>query len=78
MKPTTRLRFLAAFVALLAPPASADYVIAPSGGDITGARLSAQLADGDVTLTAASGDIVVDDAVNWTRTRSRCRRRPAA
>jgi hypothetical protein len=66
MKPTTRLRLLAAFMVLVAPPAFADYVIAPSGGDITGARLSARLAGGDVTLTAASGDVVVADAVNWS------------
>jgi len=66
MKPTTRQRLFAAFVALVAPPAFADYVIAPTGGDISGARLSAQLAAGDVSLVAASGDIVVNDMVNWS------------
>lgn len=55
-----------ALAATFAAPAFADYVIAPSGGDISGARLSAQLADGDVTLTAAAGDVVVADAVNWS------------
>jgi len=59
-------RFFAALAALgVAAPAFADYVIAPYGGDITGARLSARLAQGDVTLTAASGDLVVLDTVNW-------------
>ncbi|MBO9661463.1 GLUG motif-containing protein [Dokdonella sp.] len=66
MRSTTLLRFFAALAALVATPAFADYVIAPSGGDISGARLSAQLADGDVTLTAASGDVVVADTVNWS------------
>jgi hypothetical protein len=66
MKRIKRLCFFAAFAALVAPPAFADYVIAPSGGDITGARLSAQLADGDVSLAAAAGDVVVNDAVNWS------------
>ena len=61
------LRFFAAFAALgVATPAFADYVIAPYGGDITGARLSAKLAQGDVTLTAVSGDLVVLDTVNWS------------
>jgi len=60
-------RFFAALAALgVAAPAFADYVIAPYGGDITGARLSARLAQGDVTLTAASGDLVVLDTVNWS------------
>jgi len=35
-------------------------VIAPHGGNVGGARLSVQLASGDVRLAAASGDIVVD------------------
>lgn len=65
MKPTTFLRFLAAFALPFAAPAFADYVIAPAGGDISGARLSAQLASGDVSLAAASGDIVVNDTVSW-------------
>lgn len=51
---------------LFAAPAFADYVIAPSGGDISGARLSAQLAAGDVSLTAATGDVVVNDTVKWS------------
>jgi uncharacterized repeat protein (TIGR01451 family) len=46
-------------------PARADYRIAPVGGDITGRQLSAQLAAGDVSLVAASGDLVVDDTVSW-------------
>jgi hypothetical protein len=66
MKPTACLRLLAAFAVFVSAPALADYVIAPSGGDITGARLSAQLADGDITLTAVSGDVVVNDTVSWS------------
>lgn len=59
-------RAFAATLAFSAAPAFADYVIAPQGGDISGARLSAQLAAGDVTLTAASGNLVVNDTVNWS------------
>ena len=62
----TIARIFAAATALAATPAFADYVIAPAGGDITGAKLSVQLAAGDVTLAAASGDLVVNDAVNWS------------
>mgnify|MGYP001438368439 CR=1 FL=1 len=59
-------RFLVALATLVSAPALADYVIAPRGGDITGAALSARLAQGDVMLTAASGDVVVNDAVSWS------------
>lgn len=59
-------RLFAVAATLFATPALADYVIAPTGGDISGARLSAQLAAGDVSLAAASGNLVVDDAVNWS------------
>ena len=49
-----------------------DFTIAASGGDITGAALSGQLASGSVTIkssqgaTSGNGDIFVDDAVSWT------------
>lgn len=66
MKSITLLRLLVALLLPLSEPAFADFVIAPHGGDITGARLSAQLADGDITLTAASGDVVVNDTVSWS------------
>lgn len=66
MRSITLLHAVAALAALVSTPALADYVIAPSGGDITGARLSAQLAAGDVTLTADSGDVVVNDTVSWS------------
>jgi len=66
MKPNMLLRLLVASAACVATPAFADYVIAPMGGDISGARLSAQLAAGDVTLTAATGNLVVNDTVNWS------------
>ncbi len=48
-----------------------DFTIAASGGDMTGAVLSAQLGSGDVTIESASGatsgqgDIFVNDAVGW-------------
>ena len=48
-----------------------DFTIAASGGDITGATLSSELATTDVTIlssngaTAGNGDIFVDDAVSW-------------
>lgn len=58
-------RLFAIAATLFAAPVLADYVIAPTGGDISGARLSAQLAAGDVTLTAATGDLVVNDTVSW-------------
>ena len=49
----------------------ADFTIAASGGDISGATLSANLGLGDVTIlsssgaAAGSGDINVNDAVSW-------------
>lgn len=50
-----------------------DYVIAASGGDMTGADLSADLENnGDVIIesvdgaTVGNGDIFVRDTVNWT------------
>lgn len=49
-----------------------DYTIAASGGDITGAQLSASLATSGVTIqstsgaTSGNGDIFVNDAVTWT------------
>jgi len=49
-----------------------DYVIAASGGDISGATLSSNLAGGDIQIatttagTAGSGDIVVNDTVTWS------------
>jgi len=49
-----------------------DFTIAPTGGDITGASLSAALVAGNVTIqsangaTGVNGDIFVNDVVNWT------------
>ncbi len=49
-----------------------DFTIAASGGDITGATLSASLASGDVTIQSASGatsgngDIFVRDDITWS------------
>ncbi len=49
-----------------------DFTIAASGGDMTGAALSAALAGGNVTIlssggaSGADGDITVNDAVNWS------------
>ncbi|MCX8017570.1 MAG: filamentous hemagglutinin N-terminal domain-containing protein, partial [Rhodocyclaceae bacterium] len=49
-----------------------DFTIAATGGDITGATLSASLASGDVTIQSASGatsgngDIFVRDGVTWS------------
>lgn len=49
-----------------------DFKIAASGGDITAATLSAQLASSNVTLlttagtTGTDGDIIVDEAVSWS------------
>jgi len=49
-----------------------DYTVAASGGDITGADLSANLGTTNVTLqssgggTAGNGDININDAVNWS------------
>jgi filamentous hemagglutinin family protein len=50
-----------------------DYTIAASGGNISGAQLSADLASSNVTIATASqgtaggnGDIFVNDAVGWS------------
>ena len=49
-----------------------DYTIAASGGDITGATLSSELASTNITLASTSGkvsgngDIFVNDAVSWS------------
>ncbi|MGA9794385.1 MAG: filamentous hemagglutinin N-terminal domain-containing protein [Rhizomicrobium sp.] len=49
-----------------------DFTIAASGGDITGAELSNELASNDVDIQssdgtkAGAGDIFVDDAVTWS------------
>src|SRR5437763_760744 len=49
-----------------------DFTIAASGGDITGAQLSANLATTDVTIQSsqgaagARGDVNVLDAVTWS------------
>jgi filamentous hemagglutinin family protein len=49
-----------------------DFTVAASGGNITGAALSAELKLANVTLDtvhttgSAAGDINVDDAVNWS------------
>ncbi|MBV8036797.1 MBG domain-containing protein [Roseateles sp.] len=50
-----------------------DYTIAASGGDITGAQLSADLASTNVTIATTSqgtaggnGDILVNDRIDWS------------
>ena len=49
-----------------------DLTIAASGGDITGAAISANLSGGNVTLlsndgaTSGNGDIFVNDAIAWS------------
>ncbi len=49
-----------------------DFTIAASGGDITGATLSTNLATGNVVISSSSGatsgngDIFVNDAVSWS------------
>ena len=49
-----------------------DFTIAASGGDATGAQLSAALAAGSVLIAAAGGaagtygDVNIDDAVSWS------------
>src|SRR6185295_16423121 len=51
----------------------ADYIIAPSGGDITGAQLGSNLNSTPITIastdgtvqTSGNGDIFVNDAVSW-------------
>jgi filamentous hemagglutinin family protein len=62
---------------LLDPVAENDFIIAPSGGDITGATISANLASNDVTYLSSngavmvgSGDIFVDDAITWSSGRT--------
>ncbi|MFG6457455.1 filamentous hemagglutinin N-terminal domain-containing protein [Roseateles sp. BYS96W] len=48
-----------------------DFTIAASGGDITGAALAAQLANGSVTVASTAGakgtggDVSVNDMVSW-------------
>lgn len=50
----------------------ADYTIAATGGDISGAQLSANLADTDIEIesmagrTGTAGDINVNDTVSWS------------
>ena len=53
-----------------------DFTIAASGGNITGATLSNNLANGNVTITTATqgtaggnGDIFVNDGVTWSANR---------
>lgn len=49
-----------------------DYIVAPQGGDITGAQLSAMLQKGNVTLDSSggkhhgSGNVFIEDTVTWT------------
>ena len=49
-----------------------DFTVAASGGDITGAALSSNLAGSNVTILSSNGssgtdgDIVLDDAVTWS------------
>ncbi len=49
-----------------------DYLIAASGGDITGAQLSAALNNTNVTIesssgsTHGSGDVIVRDGISWS------------
>jgi hypothetical protein len=49
-----------------------DFTVAASGGDITGAALSSNLATGNVTIASSqgaagtSGDININAAVNWS------------
>jgi mucin-19 len=51
--------------------AANDYIVASNGGDITGADLSARLAQGDVKLQSSqgknsgSGNVVISDIVTW-------------
>lgn len=52
--------------------AANDYIVAPNGGDISGAALSAQLATGDVMLQSSqgknggSGNVIINDVVTWS------------
>ena len=43
-----------------------DFTVAASGGDISGATLSANLASNHVELQSPSGDVNVNDAVTWS------------
>ena len=51
-----------------------DYIVAPSGGDITGSQLGSNLNSTNVTIlssqgtvnTAGNGDIFVNDPVSWS------------
>jgi len=49
-----------------------NFTIAASGGDISGATLSANLGSGDITIQSSSGgisgagDILVNDSVSWS------------
>jgi len=68
------VRAVMAALLFCALPAQAakDYIVAPAGGDITGAQLSAKLAVGNVTLqssdggTPGSGNILIKDVVAWS------------
>lgn len=57
---------------MYAEAANKDYIVAPSGGDISGATLSTRLANGDITLkssegsTSGSGNILINDIVSWS------------
>lgn len=58
--------------AMYAQAANKDFVVAPNGGDISGAALSAQLAQGNVTLQSSqgansgSGNLIINDIVTWS------------
>lgn len=43
-----------------------DFTVAASGGDISGATLSANLANNHVELQSPTGDVNVNDAVTWS------------
>lgn len=69
------LYWLAAIACILCSAtshAANDYIVAPSGGDITGAALSARLANGNVTLQSSqgksvgAGNVIINDVVTWT------------
>ncbi len=50
-----------------------DFTVAASGGEITGAQLSANLANGNIRILSSqgasgtNGDININDAVSWSR-----------
>lgn len=58
--------------AMCAEAANKDYIVAPSGGDISGTKLSAQLANGDITLKSSegaasgSGNVIINDIISWS------------